>query len=107
VSEQSDHISKAARLLANRDPVPRETLIEACSEFWAALISPEQWPFDLLEEANDIIERILADGPIHISVKNMDPSTAELVGEKIVALATAAETFRSKGLWPVVPSEDG
>ena len=107
MSEQFDHISRAARLLAHRDPVPRETLIEACSEFWAAMIVPEQWPFDLLEEANVIIEKILADGPIHISVMNMDPSTAEWVGEKIVALATAAETFRSKGLWPVDPREDG
>ncbi len=99
---QISHINDAAVILARHEGTARQRLAAACDELWMSMENPDEWPTDLLDHANWIIDKILESSAIGNPVKNMDERTARKVAKVITKLA--AELQR-RGVVPPTPSE--
>ncbi|MEX0702821.1 MAG: hypothetical protein WD069_12065 [Planctomycetales bacterium] len=87
--------TSAAEIVRRRDGNPRGGLTAAGREFWAALFDRDKLPGPFCDEADAIVQLLLAEGRIERSVAAMDDSTAEAVGDRIVRFA---EELRQAGL---------
>ncbi len=78
----------AVRTLVCRNTTLHQRLYEASKEFSAALERREQWPADLLREAERIEAKLTAEGKMEETICAMDTPVAAEVAEEIVQLAT-------------------
>jgi hypothetical protein len=76
----------------------RDMLIEAGYALAEALCDPEEWPTDLRESANRMIDGLRARGSIPSTVEAMDSHTVSQLAMDIKILAADVETARIKGL---------
>lgn len=88
-----EHIIQAARILKAQAGSPKQTLLAACLEFWKSLFDTDEWPVSLLERAERLADRLLADGSIATTIERMNAITVDEVAEEILDLA--ASTFHS------------
>jgi hypothetical protein len=95
MTDQFDHLRNAARLLAGQRSL-RQALPDACSEFWAAMFDPDQWPAELLERANEIVEQILQEGPLRRTLAKLDDATLQQIADDIKQLAAEMESLRGR-----------
>ena len=95
MADQFDHLRKAAQLLAG-DCDLRQAVPIACGEFWAAMFDPDEWPTELLDKANLIVEQILRHGPIRETLPRLDAAAIRKIAEDIKQLAAEVEKTRNK-----------
>lgn len=83
-------LGDAARTLeGDSEPLGRR-VEEAATRVWSAMYLREVWPPKLLREANEIMAKILAGGPIKRSVPTMDDHALEELAESILSLTAEA-----------------
>jgi hypothetical protein len=95
MAHQFDHLRSAAKLLSG-DCNLRQVIPAACDEFWAAMYDTSEWPAELLEKANRIVEQILQDGPIRKTLANLDDDAIQRIADDIKRLAVEMETNRDE-----------
>ena len=95
MADQFDHLRTAAQLLAG-DCDLRQAISAACAEFWAAMFDPDEWPGELLDKANLIVEQVLQHGTIRQTLPRLDDDAVRKIAEDIKELATDAETIRDE-----------
>lgn len=99
---QISHINDAAIILVRHKGTVKQRLAAACDPLWLAMENPEEWPTDLLDHVNWIVDKILQSSAIGNPVKNMDERTARKVA---VAITKLAAELRKRGLVPPVPAD--
>ncbi len=95
MADQFDHLRKAARLLAGDDDL-RQAVHAACDEFWMSMCDPDEWPTELLEKANLIVEQILQGGAIRQTLPRLDDDAIRKIAEDIKELAAEVEKTRDE-----------
>jgi hypothetical protein len=95
------NIRLAAHVLSSQDSPLQVRLVEAGNALWATMSYPEEWPIDLRQKANCLVDRLLEGGSVQTTVAQMDVKTVNDVSRKILNLAAEAETARSERLYPV------
>ena len=88
----------AVRTLVCRNATLHQRLYEASKKFSAALERREQWPPDLLREAERIEAKLTAKGKMVDTICAMDMPVAAEVAEEIVQLATEVYADSSRRL---------
>jgi hypothetical protein len=96
MSEQLDYVCEATEILARPDGMPKERLVQAGIVFWQAMLDPADWPPDLLEEADGIVQNLLANGMIPTTVQGMDAATVEQVIRAIQSLSADIEARETR-----------
>lgn len=84
-----EHIIQAARILKAQAGSPKQTLLAACREFWKSLVATDEWTDDLLERAERLADKLLAEGSIRTTIERMDTITSAEVAEDLFDLAAA------------------
>ena len=95
MADQFDHLRKAARILAGGGDL-RQAVSVACGEFWAAMFDPDEWPTELLDKANLIVEQILRHGPIRETLPRLDDAAIRKIADDITQLAAEVEKTRDE-----------
>lgn len=91
------HINEVVAILSRREGTTKQRLAKACDRLWAAMEDPDEWPTDLMERVNLIVDKILESSSIGCPVRNMDEATARRVTTAIIKVAAE---LRSRGLVP-------
>lgn len=99
---QISHINDAAMILVRRKGTVKQRLAAACDPLWMAMENPEEWPTDLLDHVNWIVDKILESSAIGNPVKNMDERTARKVA---IAITRLAAELHKRGLVPPIAED--
>lgn len=98
------HVGRAADFLNNGSGTPQEKLIISGKIFRAAMTCPEDWPPDLLEQAQGIYGTLLKCGKVRTTVARMNEETAsrcaQQLGKDMADLAAGIEQARTQGRLP-------
>lgn len=93
-----NHLENTAQAEGESAEQRRDALIEAGYALLEALFDPEDWPADLQDRADSMIDRLLTEGSILNTVETMDSLTVIQTVVDIKILATDIEVARIKGL---------
>ena len=93
-----NHIERTAQVDGETDDKTREILIEAGYALLEELFDPEEWPADLQNRANSLMDRLLTEGSIPNTIQAMDSRTVIQLAVDIKHLAADIEVVRTKGL---------
>ena len=90
------YLSEAAEALGNRDNALPERVMAAAEKLWSAMYREADWPPELLKRAYQVMETVLVNGPVKLSVPKMDEATLERLAQSIMSLAVQVQAALSK-----------
>ncbi len=93
--EGLDHIGKAASTLSQEAGTLKERLNVAAVELAIAVTRPEQWPGDLLKEANRLDRELFAGGNTEQAIAGMPAWKAYRISREIINLAQELKSEQS------------